>query len=97
MTGLVGTKPYAASGKYIQRMSNYCKDCRYDPGQRTGPKACPFTVFYWDFLIRNRERLSANNRMAMMFKNVDTIARQTRVQISIDAKLLRQRLGIDSP
>jgi len=96
VTGLVGTKPYAASGKYIERMSNYCKGCRYDPAQRTGPDACPFTVFYWDFLIRNKDRLAANNRMAMMFKNVDAIAPEARVQISIDAALLRKRFGIES-
>ena len=97
VTGLVGTKPYAASGKYIERMSNYCKGCRYDPGQRTGSDACPFTVFYWDFLIRNRQRLTTNNRMAMMFKNVNAIAPETRVQISIEATLLRKRFGIDKP
>ncbi|MFZ4575883.1 MAG: cryptochrome/photolyase family protein, partial [Phycisphaerales bacterium] len=70
ITGLVGTKPYAASGKYIQRMSNYCTGCRYDPAERSGPSACPFTVFYWDFLIRTREQLAQNQRMAMILKNV---------------------------
>ena len=95
VTGLVGTKPYAASGKYIQRMSNYCSGCRYDPAERTGPNACPFTVFYWDFLIRNRDQLAPNNRMAMMFKNVDAIPPETLVQISIDAKSLRKQWGID--
>jgi len=97
VTGLVGTKPYAASGKYIERMSNYCKGCRYDPALRTGPEACPFTAFYWDFLIRNQDRLKANNRMALMFKTVDALSRETRVQISIGASSLRKRFGLESP
>lgn len=94
VTGVVGTKPYAASGKYIDRMSDYCRGCRYDPGERHGPEACPFTVLYWDFLIRHRETLRANQRMAMILKNVDRMTRETVVQIGIDADLLRRRLGV---
>ena len=94
VTGLVGTKPYAASGKYIERMSNYCTDCRYDPAERSGPSACPVTVFYWDFLIRTRTQLSQNQRMAMIMKNVDRLTPQTQTQITIDAALLRKKLGI---
>ena len=94
VTGLVGTKPYAASGKYIERMSNYCTDCRYDPAERSGPSACPVTVFYWDFLIRTRTQLSHNQRMAMIMKNVDRLTPQTQTQITIDAALLRKKLGI---
>lgn len=93
-TGLVGTKPYAASGKYIERMSNYCTTCRYDPAERTGPTACPVTVFYWDFLIRMREQLSQNQRMAMILKNVDRMTPESRTQITIDAGLLRKKFGI---
>ncbi len=96
ITGLVGTKPYAASGKYIQRMSNYCTKCRYDPAERSGPSACPFTVFYWDFLIRSRETLAHNQRMAMILKNVDRMKPEVRTQITIDANLLRAKLGIDT-
>ncbi|MFO0857053.1 MAG: cryptochrome/photolyase family protein [Phycisphaerales bacterium] len=94
-TGLVGTKPYASTGKYIERMSNYCKSCKYDPATRTGPNACPFTVFYWDFLLRNRTTFSNNQRMSMMYKNVDQLSEQTRVEITIEAKRLRKRFGID--
>ena len=94
VTGLVGTKPYAASGKYIERMSNYCSTCRYDPAERSGPSACPVTVFYWDFLIRTRKQLSQNQRMAMIMKNVDRLTPQTQTQITIDAALLRKKLGI---
>jgi deoxyribodipyrimidine photolyase-related protein len=96
VTGLVGTKPYAASGKYIQRMSNYCSRCRYDPGEKSGASACPFTVFYWDFLIRTREKLGDNQRMAMILKNVDRMTPEARTQVTIDADLLRAKLGIRS-
>ena len=54
--GVVGTKPYAGSGKYIDRMSNYCGDCPYEVTRRTGDGACPFNTFYWDFLLRQRRR-----------------------------------------
>jgi deoxyribodipyrimidine photolyase-related protein len=96
VTGLVGTKPYAASGKYIERMSNYCTGCRYDPAKRSGPCACPFTVLYWDFLIRTREKLAPNQRMAMILKNVDRMATEARTQITIDADLLRTKFGISN-
>jgi len=96
VTGLVGTKPYAASGKYIQRMSNYCTRCRYDPAARSGPAACPFTVFYWDFLIRTREKLAPNQRMTMILKNVDRMTTEARTQITIEAGLLRGKLGINA-
>jgi deoxyribodipyrimidine photolyase-related protein len=69
--GIVGSKPYAAGGAYINRMSNYCSGCRYDPGKRTGEDACPFTLLYWDFLARNRERLRRTGRMNMILKNLD--------------------------
>ncbi|MFP4228662.1 MAG: cryptochrome/photolyase family protein, partial [Salinivenus sp.] len=68
--GTVGTKPYTASGKYINRMSNYCTHCRYDPDQATGDDACPFTSLYWDFLNRHRESLSGNRRMNFQLANV---------------------------
>jgi deoxyribodipyrimidine photolyase-related protein len=61
--GQMMTKPYAAGGAYISRMSHYCKGCVYDPKLRVGEKACPFTTLYWDFLDRNREVFSKNHRM----------------------------------
>jgi len=62
--GVMMTKPYAAGGSYISKMSNYCKGCVYDPKLRTGDNACPFTTLYWDFLDRNQEEFAGNHRMA---------------------------------
>jgi deoxyribodipyrimidine photolyase-related protein len=68
--GVMGSKPYIATGKYIQRMSPHCKGCRYDPAQRDGDTACPFTTLYWDFLMRHQAMLSGNPRMALQVKNL---------------------------
>ncbi|WP_408886716.1 hypothetical protein [Lichenicola cladoniae] len=63
--GIMGSKPYAASGAYINRMSDYCAPCADDPKQSTGPQACPFNALYWDFMARHADRLGGNVRMAM--------------------------------
>ena len=67
--GLLGSKPYAAGGAYINRMSNYCGTCRYDVKKRVGDDACPFNALYWDFIARNERRLARNPRMAMPYRN----------------------------
>jgi len=61
--GMMASKPYAAGGAYIDRMSNYCKGCRYDRTKRVGDDACPFTTLYWDFLLRHAEKFVKNPRM----------------------------------
>lgn len=94
--GVVGTKPYAASGKYIKRMSNYCDGCRYNVNKRTGDDACPFNTLYWDFLIRHRGTFRANNRMAMILKNVDRLKQEERVEITVSATKLRAKIGVTS-
>mgnify|MGYP002777091351 FL=1 len=65
--GLMATKPYAAGGAYVNRMSDHCRTCRYDVKQRTGPNACPLNSLYWDFLARHEERLSGNQRLWRMY------------------------------
>ncbi len=79
--GVVGSKPYAASGRYISRMSNYCTGCSFDPAQRTGSAACPFTTLYWDFLFRHRKRFAGNPRMSLVMKNLDRIPAQEAAEI----------------
>jgi deoxyribodipyrimidine photolyase-related protein len=71
--GKIGTKPYAASGAYIDRMSDYCRNCYYDVRKKVGPRACPFNALYWDFLDRNRPKLEANRRLANQYRTWDRI------------------------
>jgi len=79
--GLLGSKPYASSGSYINKMSDYCGRCRYDVKQRTGPDACPFNALYWDFLVRNREKLGKNQRMAMPYRTWDKMEAATQAAL----------------
>jgi deoxyribodipyrimidine photolyase-related protein len=83
--GLMASKPYVASGKYIQRMSNHCSACPYDPAQSTGPTACPFTTLYWDFLMRHETLLKKNPRMAMQLKNLARLDDAARDAITAQA------------
>lgn len=76
--GLLGSKPYAASGNYINKMSDYCGNCRYDVKDRTGPDACPFNPLYWDFLVRNRKSLGRNPRLAQAYRNWDRMSAEAR-------------------
>jgi deoxyribodipyrimidine photolyase-related protein len=62
--GRMASKPYVSGGAYIDRMSDYCGSCAYDPRKRTGDDACPFTTLYWDFLARHEERLRGNHRLS---------------------------------
>jgi deoxyribodipyrimidine photolyase-related protein len=72
--GRMATKPYVSGGAYVNRMSDHCGGCRYDPRRRTGDDACPITTLYWDFLARHREVLAGNNRMARPLANLDRLA-----------------------
>ena len=72
--GVMMTKPYAAGGAYISRMTNYCKGCFFDPKKRTGDDACPFTTLYWDFLDRNREGFARNHRIAQQVRGLDRLS-----------------------
>lgn len=92
--GVVGTKPYAASGRYVERMGDYCGECRYKPGKRAGDDACPLTTFYWDFLLRNEARFRDNNRMKMMLKHVERMSAEEQHEIRAAADALREKFGI---
>jgi len=72
--GIMMTKPYAAGGAYISRMSNYCKPCVYDPKLRVGEKACPFTTLYWDFLDRHKETFRKNHRMSQQIFGLNRLS-----------------------
>jgi deoxyribodipyrimidine photolyase-related protein len=87
--GLLASKPYAASGAYIDRMSDYCRTCAYDVKAKEGPKACPFNLLYWHFIARHRERLARNPRMAQMVRTWDRFApdRQDRLRRGAEAFL----------
>ncbi|MGB0497467.1 MAG: cryptochrome/photolyase family protein [Rubricella sp.] len=76
--GMVGSKPYAASGSYIDRMSDHCGNCRYKVKEKTGEDACPFNPLYWDFLNRHRDRFEKNGRMAQMYRTWDRMKDDTK-------------------
>jgi deoxyribodipyrimidine photolyase-related protein len=69
--GLLASKPYAASGNYINRMSDYCTGCRHKVHEKTGAEACPFNYLYWDFLARHRDTLGNNPRLAQPYRTLD--------------------------
>jgi deoxyribodipyrimidine photolyase-related protein len=71
--GRLASKPYAASGNYINRMSTYCKGCRFNVKQRSGTDSCPFNSLYWDFLARHATQLRANPRMGLVIKQLDRL------------------------
>ncbi|NCF49166.1 MAG: cryptochrome/photolyase family protein, partial [Bacteroidetes bacterium] len=83
--GYLASKPYAAGGAYINRMSNYCGNCRFKVAKKTGDEACPFNYLYWDFMIRNRDHLGGNARLGMMYKSLDSMAPERVVEIQSDA------------
>jgi deoxyribodipyrimidine photolyase-related protein len=91
--GVVGSKPYAASGAYINRMSDYCGGCAHDVKDRLGERACPFNALYWDFLIRHEDRLGGNIRMAMPYRNLARMPDAERAAIQAKAESTRTRLG----
>ena len=83
--GLLASKPYVASGAYIDRMSDYCRGCAYDVKAKAGPKACPFNLLYWDFIARHRDRLARNPRMAQMVRTWNRFAPDKQEQLRRDA------------
>ena len=95
--GVVGSKPYAASGAYINRMSDYCRGCAYDVKDAVGERACPFNYLYWDFMARHREMLAHNTRVAMPLR---TLARMDPVRVAAmraNAARFLAKIGGDEP
>ena len=84
--GILGSKPYAASGKYIDRMSDYCRNCRYDVRASTGPNACPFNHLYWNFLAEHRAKLKGNRRMSLIYNALDRMDKRKVEDMRAEAK-----------
>jgi deoxyribodipyrimidine photolyase-related protein len=91
--GVMASKPYCATGAYIDRMSNACRSCRYSPKVATGPEACPFTTLYWDFLARHERLLAGNQRMTMQLKNLGRKDKAELRTIRRQAETLRDGLA----
>ena len=89
--GLLASKPYVATGKYIKRMSNYCEQCRYNPDKSTGEDACPFTTLYWDFLRRHQSRFARHPRTALQWKNLERLSNAEKSEIRKQADHIRRR------
>ncbi|GAB4214231.1 MAG: hypothetical protein OHK0012_11840 [Synechococcales cyanobacterium] len=83
--GRLASKPYAASANYIHKMSDYCQNCRYNHLHKVGQHACPFNVFYWDFLLRHRQILAASGRMGLVLSHLERLDASTIEQIHAQA------------
>ena len=84
--GILATKPYAASGSYINKMSDYCRNCSYDVKEKNGKDACPFNYLYWNFLIKNKDLLSKNHRMAMIYRTLEKFDKEKIANIKSDSQ-----------
>ncbi len=94
--GIVGSKPYAASGNYIDKMSDYCSQCRFNPKKATGDDACPVTTLYWDFLDRNRDRIRGGRHMGYQIANLDRKDPEERREIRRRAERLKAECAADA-
>jgi deoxyribodipyrimidine photolyase-related protein len=90
--GQMASKPYAASGAYIHRMSDFCAGCRYDVKQKTGPDACPFNYLYWAFLIRQKDRLAPNPRLAMPYRTLAGWSPERQAAVLAEAELFLDQM-----
>jgi deoxyribodipyrimidine photolyase-related protein len=90
--GVLASKPYVASGAYINRMSNHCASCRFDVSKPYGPDACPFNPLYWAFLVRHRDKLAGNPRMAQMYRTWDKLSEERRSLTLASAVNVLERL-----
>ncbi len=90
--GIMSTKPYVSTGQYINKMSNYCKNCYYKVTEKFGEKACPFNALYWNFLMEHQETLKKNPRMSMMYKILDKMTLEEKDLFKNQAKKWIQQL-----
>jgi len=90
--GILASKPYAASGAYINKMSNYCKNCHYKVSQKEGESACPFNYLYWNFLILNKDKLRNNQRMKLIYNRLASIEQEKIASIQEEAKKFFKKL-----
>lgn len=91
--GIVASKPYASSGSYINKMSNYCNNCKYDVKEKNGEKACPFNYLYWNFLINNKDILRKNQRLGMMYSQIDKMSDDKINNIKEDSNKFLKSIG----
>jgi len=92
--GFLASKPYAAGGAYINKMSNYCEQCSYKVTKKNGSKACPFNYLYWNFLAENRPELSNNHRLQMMYRTYDRMGEDKKQSIKEDSHRFFKSLGV---
>lgn len=90
--GILASKPYAAGSAYIDRMSDYCKGCRYSPKEKNGDRACPFGYLYWDFLGRHENTLRGNPRLGMIYRSWDKMSEDKKQQISAQSKAFLEKI-----
>ncbi len=93
--GIVASKPYAASGKYINRMSDFCKKCKYDPEKLIGDDACPFNALYWNFFIQHKEQLKSNRRLAYVFSTLNRFDEEKKDAITEEAKNILNKINLN--
>ncbi|MEK9650477.1 MAG: cryptochrome/photolyase family protein [Gammaproteobacteria bacterium] len=91
--GIVGSKPYCASGQYIKRMSNCCKDCYYKVDETVGETACPFNYLYWDFLERNRLLFNKNPRMKLALNNLEKKSQSFMQNVQNQSKIFIEEIN----
>ena len=91
--GVMASKPYCASGKYIQRMSNYCQSCKFKPDVSVGVDACPFTTLYWDFLAQHKARFAKHPRAALQWRSLERLKPEQLDAIRAQASALRLHLA----
>jgi deoxyribodipyrimidine photolyase-related protein len=94
--GYLASKPYAASGAYINKMSNYCKNCQYDVQEKTGPKACPFNYLYWNFMIENAKKLRGNPRLSYSYNTLDKMTKAKKEAITSSSSSFFKKIAIEA-